>query len=86
MNLLRLLPMVFNNTILSCFFFFFLKIKLHVLILVLITQMFIVVAEMAVPTGITTKEAKTEIETYPVTMEAKISECSVWFNILQTFL
>ena len=69
--------MVFNNTILSCFFFFFLKIKLHVLILVVITQMFIVVAEMAVPTGITTKEAKTEIETCPVTMEAKISECSV---------
>ena len=69
--------MVFNNTILSCFFFFFLKIKLHVLILVVITQMFIAVAEMAVPTGITTKEAKTEIETYPVTMEAKISECSV---------
>ena len=69
--------MVFNNTILSCFFFFFLKIDLYVLILVVITQMFIVVAEMAVPTGITTKEAKTEIETYPVTMEVKISECSV---------
>ena len=33
---------------------------------------FIVAAKLAIPTGISTKESKTEIETNPVTAEAKI--------------
>ena len=36
--------------------------------------MFIVAAELAIPTGIPTKDAKAEIETHPVTVEAKISQ------------
>ena len=43
----------------------------------MITEIFIVVAEIAIPTTIPAKEAKTEIETHPVTVEAKISKCSV---------
>ena len=33
---------------------------------------FIVAGELAIPTGILTKESKAEIETHPVTVEAKI--------------
>ena len=47
-----------------------------------IIQVFIVAAELAIPTGISTKEAKAEMETHPVTVEAKISKCSVWFEVL----
>ena len=36
-----------------------------------------VFVEIAVPTGIPTKEAKAEMETHPVTVEAKISKCSL---------
>ena len=40
--------------------------------------MFIVVAELAIPTGIPTKEeAKVEIESLLVTVKAKISKCSL---------
>ena len=48
--------------------------------------MFMVVVELAVPTKIPTKEAKAEIETYAVTVEAKISKYTVKSKILQTFL
>ena len=34
---------------------------------------FIVIAELAIPTGIQTKKAKAEMEKHPVTVEAKIS-------------
>ena len=34
-------------------------------------------AELALPTVISTKQAKGEIETHPVTVEAKISSCSI---------
>ena len=72
--------MVFNlvftsNTILSSFFF--LIIDLYFLIPAVITEIYIVIAELAVPTGIPTKEARAEIETHPVTVEARISKCSV---------
>ena len=34
-------------------------------------RIFIVIAELAKPTGIPTKEARAEIETHPLTLEAK---------------
>ena len=50
---------------------------LYFLILAVIIQMFIVAAEFAIPTGIPTEAAKLAIETHSVTIEAKISKCSV---------
>ena len=61
-----------NNTILSCFIFFFLIIDLYFLIPAVIAQIFIVAAELAIPTCIPTTKAKAEIETHPVTAEAKL--------------
>ena len=66
-----------NDTILSCFFFFYLIIGLYFLIPAVITQIFIAAAELPILTGIPIKEPKAEIETHPVTEEAKISNCSV---------
>ena len=40
-------------------------------------QIFITAAELAIPTGIPTKEAKLKIEIYPVTAVAKIKKCSL---------
>ena len=40
-------------------------------------EIFIVIAKLAIPTRITTKEVRTEIETHPVNVEAKISKCLV---------
>ena len=42
-----------------------------------ITEIIIVTAELAIPTGIPTKEAKAYIETHPVIVEAKTSKYSV---------
>ena len=55
---------------------FFLIIDLYLLIPAT-TQISIVATELALPTEIPTNEAKSEIETYPVTAEDKISKCSV---------
>ena len=66
-----------NNTILSGFFFFFLITELYFLIFAVITKIFNTTAELVMPPGIPTKEAKTEIETHAVTVETKISKCSV---------
>ena len=63
-----------NKTILLCFL---LIIDFYFLIPAVIAQNFIVISELAIPTGIPIKEAKTEIETHPVMVEAKISKCSV---------
>ena len=49
-------------------------------------EVFIVITEPTKPAGIPAKEAKTEIETYPVTVQAKISKCSIQSKILQIFL
>ena len=38
------------------------------------TEIFVAIAELAIPTGISTKETRTKIETHPVTVEARISE------------
>ena len=47
-------------------------INLYFLIPAFITQIIIVAVQLVIPTGRPAKEAKTEIETYPVTVEAKI--------------
>ena len=52
-------------------------IYLHFLIPGVITQFFLVAAELVTPAGLPTKEAKAEIKTYPVTVEARTSTCSV---------
>ena len=66
-----------NNTILSCLFFFFLIIDLYILLAAVIAQIFNPTPELVILIGIPTKEAKVEIETYPVTIEAKIRKCLI---------
>ena len=61
-----------NNTILSWFFFFFLIIDLYFLIPAVIAQMFNLILELITPTEIPIKEAKAEIETHSVIVEAKV--------------
>ena len=65
-----------NNTILSCSFFFFLIIYLYFLILAVIAQIFNPIAELVIPIGTTTKEAKAEMEKHPVTVEITTSKWS----------
>ena len=65
-----------NNTLLNTILFlFFLFIDLYFLIPAVITQMFNPIAELIIPIGFLTKEAKVEMEIHPVTVEIKISEC-----------
>ena len=59
-----------NNTILSCFFLFFLTIDLYFLIPVVIAQTFNLIAELLIPMGVPSKEAKVDTEIQPVTVEA----------------
>ena len=59
-----------NNIILLCFFF--LIIDLHFLIAAAIAQIFNPIAELIIPIGIPTKEAKEEMEIYPVIVKPKI--------------
>ena len=49
-------------------------IDLYFLIPAVITQIFIVAAELVIPAGIPTNEANAEIETQPVTAEMKRRE------------
>ena len=71
--------MLFNlefsyNTILSCFFFFFLSIDLYFLIPAIIAQIFNPILELVIPIGIPINEAKAEMETHPLIVEAKINK------------
>ena len=59
-----------NNTILSCFFLFFLTIDLYFLIPAVIAQTFNLIAELLIPMGVPSKEAKVDTEIQPVTIEA----------------
>ena len=65
-----------NYIILSCFFLFFLFIDLNFIIPAVVTQIFNPVAELVIPIGIPTKEAKAEMETHSVIAEIKISDYS----------
>ena len=58
-------------------FLFFLIINLYFLIPAVITQIFNPIAELAIPIGIPTKEAKAEIETHPVISEVTRSKWSI---------
>ena len=71
-----------SNTILSCFFFFFLIIDSYFLIPEVITQIF----TFATLTAVLINEVNEQIETKPVTVEAKISKCSTQFKFLHVFL
>ena len=66
-----------HNTVLSHFFFFFLIIELYFLIPTVIAQILNPTAELIIPIGIATKEPKAEMETHLVTVEIKISKCSI---------
>ena len=66
-----------NNTILSYVFFFFFIIDLYFLIPAVIAQMFILTPKLVIPTGVQNNEANAENETQPVTVEARISTCSI---------
>ena len=66
-----------SNTILSCFYVFFLIIDLYFLLSAAIARSFNLIAELAIPMGIPSEEAKAEIETHPVNVEAKIRQCSI---------
>ena len=73
-----LLDLVFTiqyNTIIS--WFLLLIIYLYFLAPVVIVQIFYPTAELAIPTGTPTKEAKAGLEAHPVTAETKISKCSI---------
>ena len=59
---------------------FFLIIDLYLLIPAVIAQIFIPTEKLVRPTGIAPNEANAEIETQPVTVEAKISKCSKNLN------
>ena len=58
-------------------FFFFLIIDLYYLIPAVIAQIFNPIAELVIPIGMPIKEAKAEMETHPVTVEAKIRKHSI---------
>ena len=46
----------------------------------MIAQTFVPTVELVIPTGTQTNEANAKIETEPVTVETKISQCSVQFK------
>ena len=74
--------MIFNfdfakNTNLTCFFYFLLIIDLNFLIPAVIIQNFNPIVEPVIPTGISNKETKAEIEIHPATAEAKVRERSI---------
>ena len=66
-----------NNTILSCFFFYFFIIDLDLIIPPATEHIFYSVEELVIPIGIQIKEAKAEIETHPVVVEAIIRTCPI---------
>ena len=75
-NSSMIFKLVFASNTILCFVSFFLIIGLYFLIPTIIREIFIVTAELAIPTEIPTKEARAEIETNPVSVEARISKCS----------
>ena len=68
------------------FFCFFWNSDLYFLIPLVISEIFIAIAELAVPNGIPNKVTRTENETQSVTAEFRIIKHSVQFKILQTSL
>ena len=58
-------------------FLFFLIIDLYFLMPAVIPHIFNHIAELLIPIGIPTKEAKTEMEMHLVTVKIKITKCSI---------
>ena len=58
-------------------FSLFLITDLYFLIPAVFAQIFNPTAELIIPIGIPTKEAKAEIEKHPVIVEAKLGKCSI---------
>ena len=56
---------------------FFLIIDSYFLISAAIAQIFNLMADLVIPIGIPSKEAKSEIQIDPVIVEAKIKKCSI---------
>ena len=71
-----LFNLVFANNTISQNSFFFLIIDSYFLLPAVIAQIFNPIAELVIPTGIPSKEAKAEIEIQSVIVEAKIRKCS----------
>ena len=76
--------MVFNlafahNSIILYFFHLFLILDFNFLIFAVTTQIFNPTAELAIPIGIPSNEAKAETETHSMREESKISHCSKTF-------
>ena len=71
-----------NNNILSCFFLFFLIIGFYPLIPAVTAKNFNPIAELRIPMGIPSKEAKVGNEKHQVTTEAYIRKCSIYFRIV----
>ena len=67
-------------------FFCFLIIYLYFLIPVVITEFYIAIVKLAVPSKIPTKEEIAKIETHSATADAEISKCLAQFKILQIIL
>ena len=66
-----------NNTILSFFFFFFFLIIGLYFLIPIIAQIFNPIAKRVISIRIPTKKVKAEMETDTVTVEIKISKCSI---------
>ena len=49
----------------------------YLLIAAVLAQIFNPIAELVIPIEISTKEAKAEMETHPIIVEAKIRKCSI---------
>ena len=57
--------------------FLFLIFDIYFLIPPVIANIFNPIVELAIPIGIPSKEAKGEVEIYPVIVEAKTRKCSI---------
>ena len=66
-----------TNTILSCFLFFFLIIYLYFFIPAAFVQISNLIAELVVPIGIPSKEAKAKVQMHPVIVKAKTKKSSI---------
>ena len=64
-----------SNTLLLCLFFFFIIIDLYLLIHAVIARTFNPIAELINSIGITSREAKAELEIPPENKETKIRTC-----------
>ena len=70
-----------DNTLIMLLFLF-LIINLYFLIAAAIKQILNPTAELVIPIGLLTKEAKTEMEANPATVELKIRKCLIKHGVV----